>query len=52
MGKHVYAAIDRDFDAFEVLRMREDRNAVAMRFLNGGLGDGQGQDCDIIPVLD
>src|SRR6266436_7715616 len=51
MGKHVYAAIDRDVHTIHTLRMYEDRHAVPMRLLNRGLGSGQGQDCNFPPTL-
>ena len=44
MGQYVHSRVDRDIDAFYILRMRENRQVVSMGLVNRGLSNSQGQD--------
>ena len=51
MRQHVHAAVDRDCNTVQILRMRKDRHGMAMCLRDRGLGNGQGKDCNLTSTL-
>ena len=51
MRQHIHTAIDREGHTVQILRMCKDRHGVSMCLRDGGLGNGQGQDCNLTPAL-